>query len=144
MNEKEIINKLLGKSAIPSDFSYKNYQHDFSISFISYSPLYAYVKCNRTLHNTVDKKQHSYDFLFLITYLDPNNDKFMISMPTPPNPLLFHQKCFEYSYEVKPFELTKLCEKARIECVEGIHYIMSKMKTDYQLILFNTEHLYKT
>lgn len=66
------------------------------------------------------------------------NDKFMISMPTPPNPLLFHQKCFEYSYESKPFELTKLCEKARIECVEGIHFIMGKMKTDYQLILFNT------
>ena len=144
MNDKEKIDVLLGNGTIPEPFIVKrkvNYiqeeYEEFSFSFISFTPLQAYIKCSEKRYKPEEKEeQPSYDFLYLITYLDVENDVFMVSMPTPPNGLLYHQKCFQYDYEsCHPFTLEYLCRKAHIGCPTGIHKVMETMREKMKRIL---------
>lgn len=144
MNDKEKIDILLGKGVIPEPFVITkriNYiqeeYEEYSFSFISFSPLQAYIRCSEKRYKPEEKDERpSYDFLYLITYLDIENDVFMVSMPTPPNDLLCHQKCFQYDYEsCYSYTLEHYCRKAHIGCPKGIHKVMEIMRDAMEQIL---------
>ena len=128
---KYITSLLMGNSS-KNGTSFSDF--NMTITYISYSPMQVYIKANERFQDINTKEMENISFLFLISCIDMKKRTYMISMPTPPNDYLYHQKCFTWNISEDFNTLCQRCIKARISCVNGIFHIINNMDRDLDLI----------